>query len=486
MWKAGSPGSASRSRPGNLAGTRNNSSVREFSVGTGTIFVVIFVFGLVAAWGAGMTYLLFAGNKLAASAVARTSQLQDLHEQQVVEYRRALTAAKAEANRAQRDLDRMSLDRTGVEGRLIDLARRQSQIETRQSAFVRLTEQIGGAPIAALSAGLGRASGTDAVPVPAARPSALRERTRSLLPLAEEPDTDVNLDPDAEPAELPPPEAQHGEADRPRLGQARAIAEAPGRPLLPGGLTLAERDVSQVVELLDRRIKRLETDQVRAVQAMGAATQARANLLRQAVDVAGRELTDIVEPARNRAAASVAVVARQGPEDAGPFGLAITAIRQNVATIRRLSPTIETLPLRRPVGPESRVSSRFGPRSDPFLGTARMHAGQDFAAATGTPVFATAGGVVLSAGWGGGYGNLVQVDHGNGLVTRYAHLSEILVSQGQPVAVGARVGLVGSTGRSTGAHLHYETRLRGTSNDPMRFLRVGEELGMSLPRPRQD
>ncbi|WP_164045500.1 hypothetical protein, partial [Serratia marcescens] len=66
----------------------------------------------------------------------------------------------------------------------------------------------------------------------------------------------------------------------------------PGRPLLPGGLTLAERDVSQVVELLDRRIKRLETDQVRAVQAMGAATQARANLLRQAVDVTGRELTD--------------------------------------------------------------------------------------------------------------------------------------------------------------------------------------------------
>ncbi|MBN8939757.1 MAG: M23 family metallopeptidase [Rhizobiales bacterium] len=380
----------------------------------------------------------------------------------------------------------MSLDRTGVEGRLIDLARRQSQIETRQSAFVRLTEQIGGAPIAALSAGLGRASGTDAVPLPAARPSALRERTRSLLPLAEEPDADVNLDPDTEPAELPPPEAQHGEADGPRLGQARAIAEAPGRPLLPGGLTLAERDVSQVVELLDRRIRRLETDQVRAVQAMGAATQARANLLRQAVDVAGRELTDIVEPARNRAAASVAVVARQGPEDAGPFGLAITTIRQNVATIRRLSPTIETLPLRRPVGPESRVSSRFGPRSDPFLGTARMHAGQDFAAAAGTPVFATAGGVVLSAGWGGGYGNLVQVDHGNGLVTRYAHLSEILVTQGQPVAVGARVGLVGSTGRSTGAHLHYETRLRGTSNDPMRFLRVGEELGMSLPRPRTD
>ncbi|WP_170181816.1 M23 family metallopeptidase [Phreatobacter stygius] len=441
-----------------------------------------------------MTYLLFSGNRLAASAVARTGQLQDLHEQQSLEYRRALTAARAEASRAQRDLDRMSLDRTGVEGRLVDLARRQSQIETRQSAFVRLTEQIGGAPIAALGAGLGRVGG-DAVPVPTARPGGPRERTRSLLPETEEAEAEVNLDPDAEPAELPPPEEHHGDAGASEFGPARAIASRPSRPGRPAPATpaapaiptsLAAREALEVVELLDRRVKRLETDQVRAVQAMGAATRTRANLLRQAVDVAGRELTGILEPARNRAAAVVSVVTRRDAEDAGPFGLAITEIRQNVAVIRRLGPTIETLPLRRPVGPENRISSRFGPRSDPFLGTARLHAGQDFAAPSGTPVFATGGGVVLSAGWGGGYGNLVQVDHGNGLVTRYAHLSEILVTPGQPVAVGARVGLVGSTGRSTGAHLHYETRLHGTSNDPMRFMRVGEELGMSQTRPRAD
>ncbi|CEJ14903.1 Murein DD-endopeptidase MepM [bacterium YEK0313] len=475
MIKVRSTASHAPSRPRQTRPAPKTSRLREFSVGRGTLFVIIFVFGLVAAWGAGMTYLLFAGNRLAASAVQRTAELQDYYEQQAAEYRRSLAAAQAEANRAQRDLDRLSLDRTGVEGRLVDLARRQSQIETRQSAFVRLAEQIGGAPIAALGAGLGRA-GSDAMPLPVARPGGERARTRSILPEADVPEEAVNLDPDAEPAELPDPDRHHGEAGDAAMGAARSLASPTA--------ALAGQDVAEVAEQLDRRIRQAEADQVKAVQAMGSATRARAHLLRQAFDVAGRELTEIVEPVRSRAAGAVAAATRRAAEDASPFGLAIAEIRQNAAVIKRLSPTIDALPLHRPVSQESRISSRWGLRSDPFLGTSRMHAGQDFAAPLGTPVFATGGGVVLSAGWGGGYGNLVQVDHGNGLVTRYAHLSEILVTPGQPVAAGARVGLVGSTGRSTGAHLHYETRLRGTSNDPMRFLRVGEELGMAVPRLR--
>lgn len=475
MPKVRSTAPQAPSRPRDTRPARENSRLREFSVGKGTLFVIAFVFCVVAAWGAGMTYLLFAGNRLATSAVQRTTELQNYYEQQAAEFRRSVAAAQAEANRAQRDLDRLSLDRTGVEGRLVDLARRQSQIETRQSAFVRLAEQIGGAPIAALGAGLGR-TGSDAMPLPIARPGGARARTRSILPEVEVPEEAVNLDPDAEPAELPAPEQHHGEAGDTTMGAARSIAGP--------SAALAGRDVADVVDQLDQRVRQAETDQVKAVQAMGSATRARAQLLRQAFDVAGRELTEVVEPVRSRAATAVAAATRRAADDASPFGLAITEIRQNAAVIKRLSPTIDALPLHRPVGQESRISSRWGVRSDPFLGTSRMHAGQDFAAPSGTPVFATGGGVVLSAGWGGGYGNLVQVDHGNGLVTRYAHLSEILVTVGQPVAAGARVGLVGSTGRSTGAHLHYETRLRGTSNDPMRFLRVGEELGMPAPRPR--
>jgi murein DD-endopeptidase MepM/ murein hydrolase activator NlpD len=97
-------------------------------------------------------------------------------------------------------------------------------------------------------------------------------------------------------------------------------------------------------------------------------------------------------------------------------------------------------------------------------------------AARGAPARATAGGKVVSAGWAGGYGNMVEIDHGNGLTTRYGHLSAILVNEGQTVEARDVIGKVGSTGRSTGPHLHYEVRVDGEPVDPMRFLRAGEKL----------
>jgi len=126
-----------------------------------------------------------------------------------------------------------------------------------------------------------------------------------------------------------------------------------------------------------------------------------------------------------------------------------------------LMPTGSPLALRR-------LTSGFGLRVDPFLGGLRMHSGLDFAAPRGTPVGATAAGVVERAGWMGGYGNSVIVDHGGGLQTRYGHLSGIMVVPGETVPKGAVLGLVGSTGRSTGNHLHYEVRYRGSPIDPAR------------------
>ena len=102
-----------------------------------------------------------------------------------------------------------------------------------------------------------------------------------------------------------------------------------------------------------------------------------------------------------------------------------------------------------------------------------MHTGLDFRAAKGDPVRVTANGKVVSAGWAGGYGRMVEVDHGNGLSTRYGHLSEIGVKVGQVVKIGDVIGEVGSTGRSTGPHLHYETRIDGVAVDPQKFLRAG-------------
>lgn len=116
-------------------------------------------------------------------------------------------------------------------------------------------------------------------------------------------------------------------------------------------------------------------------------------------------------------------------------------------------------------------TSGFGVRSDPFRGRAAMHAGIDLAGAIGTPIYATADGVVGRSEWNsGGYGNLVELDHGHGIQTRYGHLSKSMVSAGQHVKRGDMIGLMGSTGRSTGSHLHYEVRIDGKAVNPVPFL----------------
>jgi murein DD-endopeptidase MepM/ murein hydrolase activator NlpD len=118
-----------------------------------------------------------------------------------------------------------------------------------------------------------------------------------------------------------------------------------------------------------------------------------------------------------------------------------------------------------------RVTSGYGARQDPLTGEASMHTGLDVGAPEGTPIRVPAGGVVLSAGPKGGYGNAVEIDHGNGLVTLYAHASEVLVSKGEFVQPGQEIATVGTSGRSTGPHLHFEVREGGRPVDPQRVLK---------------
>ena len=122
------------------------------------------------------------------------------------------------------------------------------------------------------------------------------------------------------------------------------------------------------------------------------------------------------------------------------------------------------------------VSSTFGARVDPFTRGYAMHTGLDLKAEYGEPARATAPGRVTTAEAAGGYGNMVEIDHGHGLATRFGHLARIAVRPGQRVAAGDVIGFVGSTGRSTGAHLHYETRVDGEPVDPQRFLEAGATL----------
>jgi murein DD-endopeptidase MepM/ murein hydrolase activator NlpD len=130
----------------------------------------------------------------------------------------------------------------------------------------------------------------------------------------------------------------------------------------------------------------------------------------------------------------------------------------------------EGAPFANPVKSAYRFTSGFGYRRDPKTGGRRMHNGTDFAAPHGTDIFATADGVVTFAGWNSGYGNYVEIQHEFGIETRYGHMSRIRVKKGQRVSRGQQIGDMGSTGRSTGTHLHYEVRVNGKPVNPMNYI----------------
>lgn len=137
--------------------------------------------------------------------------------------------------------------------------------------------------------------------------------------------------------------------------------------------------------------------------------------------------------------------------------------------VEHLEDALGSIPSFQPVSRTSYTSS-FGVRYDPFTGNAAMHAGVDIAGPIGEPIYAAADGVVHTAGWGGAYGNMIQIGHGRGMATRYGHLSRILVQPGDTVKKGEVIARMGSTGRSTGSHLHYEVRVDGRAVNPMPFL----------------
>lgn len=132
---------------------------------------------------------------------------------------------------------------------------------------------------------------------------------------------------------------------------------------------------------------------------------------------------------------------------------------------------LDHVPAIQPVSESSlrQMASGYGWRVDPVYGTSKFHEGMDFSAPIGTPVYATGRGRVIEAGWQSGYGNCIDIDHGFNYTTRYAHLSKILVKKGQTVERGEKIGEVGNTGKSTGPHLHYEVRLKGTPQNPVNY-----------------
>lgn len=232
-----------------------------------------------------------------------------------------------------------------------------------------------------------------------------------------------------------------------------------------------------------RRIEMVRVSQEQLLDAADNFAKSRADRLRLAFrmagltpsafadrgDAQGGPLIDSDDP---RALAAVLDV-----DDA--FAERIQRAARDISDARELSAASRDLPLAKPLTAPSQPGG-FGVRFDPFTHRPAYHSGLDFRGAYATPILATGPGIVSYTGQRSGYGNVVEIDHGRGLKTRYAHLSAISVAPGQRVGVGQRVGAMGSTGRSTGTHLHYEVWVNGRAQNPSRFLKAGQYVQQGL------
>ncbi len=155
------------------------------------------------------------------------------------------------------------------------------------------------------------------------------------------------------------------------------------------------------------------------------------------------------------------------------FTRRVARLTGRMAQADQLEDMLRDVPLREPLLVKHRKTSGFGTRVDPITHRAAHHSGQDFGAFRLAPIRATADGTVVYAGWRSGYGRLVEIDHGFGFKTRYGHMAKIKVKRGQKVKFGQQIGAMGSSGRSTGVHLHYEVWFKGKPYDPQKFLKAG-------------
>jgi murein DD-endopeptidase MepM/ murein hydrolase activator NlpD len=265
----------------------------------------------------------------------------------------------------------------------------------------------------------------------------------------------------------------------PKPARDKGAALIPDRPAIDsrsGFLAKTTGGVGVLFERLQASLDRLEQRQAGAVGSLADNYDAKARRMRGVLIELGLE----AGKAPGEGAVGGPFVPVNVSKDGVGFERQLQRIHVARAQVTRLTRTLATIPVRKPLDGGLDLQSGFGVRVDPFLGTPAMHTGLDLHGETGDPVRATADGTVVAAGWSGGYGRVVDIDHHNGLSTRYGHLSSVEVRVGQSVKRGQIVGKVGSTGRSTGPHLHYETRLKGEAVDPQKFLRAGEKLDSSL------
>jgi len=406
---------------------------KQVRVGPVLFWIFVGTVTLLGAWSAATaTYFTFRDDVLT-KLIARQAEMQYAYEDRIAELR-----AKID-----RTTSRQMLDQEQFDKKLEQIMRRQSVLESHATA-------LGAIPDLTV---------TGSIPKTPGRGASLESSTSTPKPSPIS-DTVTFVAPSDREARL----ESRGPAlaAAPQTQAARQVAKLGG--------------TDNVIDRLQASLDRVENKQLAALSSAEDAMDSKVRRMRGAIADLGLNLSKL-EAAAPRAAVGGPYVPVKLSSSADPFERQIYRLHETRAQMDKLNRTMTLVPYRKPVVGDVEFSSGFGIRSDPFLGRPAMHTGLDFRAATGDPIRATANGKVTTAGWAGGYGQMVEVDHGNGLATRYGHMSKILVKVGDPIKIGQVIGLVGSTGRSTGSHLHYETRINGEAVDPQRFLRAGVRLG---------
>ena len=422
--------------------------------------------GLLA--GAGLLYWQVFRDDVLEALLRRQADMQYAYEDR-------LAAMRAHLDRV---TSRQLLDQSTIEGRVHDLLSRQAQLESRAAMITALADQVG--------------MGTDAT---STIPQAPANGAAPAKPVA--PRLNPLLSGPVEPLRKPAPPSGASayaapEPEAPALRENIPAAPSPRPEIIekprpegkmelrssldrPNPSQLSNPDVPAAVRLsaLGRGLERIERDQVQAVSRIGAAAKQKAGRLKSVIAEAGLSPDTLSPMGKAMGGPFIPLKADSG---GSLFERELSSIAADYQAASRLMQVLSALPLRRPLAGRQEITSGYGVRMDPFLGRMALHSGLDMREETGALVRATASGKVVSAGWSGGYGNMVEIEHGNDLSTRYGHLSMINVAEGQSVSPGTILGRVGSTGRSTGPHLHYEVRIDGEAVDPSRFLRVSDKV----------
>jgi hypothetical protein len=402
---------------------------RQVRFGPVVFWIVIGTVIVLGMWSAATaTYFAFRDDVLT-RLIARQAEMQYAYEDRIAELR-----AKVD-----RTTSRQLLDQEQFDKKLEQIMRRETTLESRATALGAMPDMQVTGSIRPSSRG-GATPDLPASSIP--KPSPISDTVIFVAP----PDREARLE-SRVPTVVAPPSTQYAKT---------------------GG-------IDSTLARLETSLDQIEVRQMAALNSAQDSMESRMRRMRGVFSDLGLNMVQL-EAATPRVAMGGPFVPVKLPADAGPFERQLYRTNITRAQVDRLNRVLTQVPYRKPVIGEVEFTSPFGIRNDPFLGRPAMHTGLDFRAATGDPVRATANGKVASAGWAGGYGRMVEIDHGNGLSTRYGHLSEIGVKVGESIKIGQVIGAVGSTGRSTGPHLHYETRIDGEAVDPQKFLRAGVRL----------